>query len=77
MPFYAACDYDEPDRESYRGIVLINTETNEVEHRFFSGNFHDDYQAYQGWLYDNEPYYYEGGSIANFIDDENDLNLMH
>ncbi|MFC0189675.1 hypothetical protein ACFFJY_15325 [Fictibacillus aquaticus] len=76
MPFYAACDYDEPDRESYRGIVLINTETNEIEQRFFSGNFIEDYQTYQKWLYENEPYYYEGESIVNFLDDMNDSQLM-
>lgn len=35
MAYYVACDYDEPDRQSYRGIVIIDTLTNEVAHRFF------------------------------------------
>ncbi|MFE1245515.1 hypothetical protein ACFW35_15395 [Fictibacillus sp. NPDC058756] len=75
MAYYIACDYDEPDRQTYRGIVIIDTLTNEVAHRFYSGNFDHDFQEYQSWLEDTEPYYYEGESLLNYIGDLHDPAL--
>ncbi|WP_226536586.1 hypothetical protein [Fictibacillus halophilus] len=75
MAYYIACDYDEPDRQTYRGIVIIDTLTNEVAHRFYSGNFDHDFQEYQSWLEDTEPYYYEGESLVNYIGDLHDPAL--
>ncbi|KZE68807.1 hypothetical protein AWM68_00575 [Fictibacillus phosphorivorans] len=75
MAYYVACDYDEPDRQSYRGIVIIDTLTNEVAHRFFSGHFDQDFQEYRSWLEDTEPYYFEGDSLLNFVGDLHDPAL--
>lgn len=69
MGFYVLCDYDEPDHQSYRGIVIIDTSTNEVAHRFYSGDFNQDYDEYQNWLKDTDPYFYEGESVVNFIEE--------
>ncbi|MBH0162446.1 hypothetical protein IHV12_09780 [Fictibacillus sp. 7GRE50] len=75
MAYYIACDYDEPDRQSYRGIVIIDTLTNEVAHRFFSGDFDQDFQEYRSWLEDTEPFYFEGDSLLNFVGDLHDPAL--
>ncbi|WNB91306.1 hypothetical protein [Bacillus sp. NEB1478] len=75
MSYYIACDYDEPDRQSYRGIVIIDTLTNNIAHRFFSGDFHQDFEEYQSWLEDTSPYYFEGESLINYIGDMSDPNL--
>jgi hypothetical protein len=75
VAYYIACDYDEPDRQSYRGIVIIDTLTNEIAHRFFSADFDQDYQEYQSWLQDTEPYFYEGESLLHYIGDLHDPAL--
>ncbi|MGC4378854.1 hypothetical protein WD019_18320 [Fictibacillus sp. Mic-4] len=76
MPFYVACDYDKPDLTSYRGIVLIDTDTNEVVKRFYSGNFDEDYRTYQVWLYENEPFFFENESVTAFINKYHGSNEM-
>ncbi len=69
MGFYVLCDYDEPDRETYRGIVIIDTTTNQESNRFYTGDFNNDYEAYQNWLKETDPYFYEGESVLNFLEE--------
>ncbi|WP_349408504.1 hypothetical protein [Pseudalkalibacillus sp. SCS-8] len=69
MGYYVLCDYDEPDEQTYRGIVVIDTLTNQEAHRFYSGDYEQDFQHYQRWLADMKPYFYEGESMSNFVND--------